>query len=364
MGSYPPQRYVSRAGKLYDLQFQVSGAGAGAGGIGGWKELGRTTLSSSNSVLDVSSLPDKRYYMTLIYSKGMSQGATSRLRYNGDTGNTKSYTIQGDGGIEYSQPTINGINLKDGANVELPWFNVMYHANKASIHKLCLGHTVSQNTAGAGNAPKRHEMTGKQNLTSAIDQISSFGASAGNYLSGSEIVVLGYSSDDTHTDNFWEELASVDLSGGTATSLSSGTFTAKKYLWIQIYSKRTSTGTQQPALKVGNGTVASGSPYSYRYSTNGVSDLTATNQVKLPLAWLGSNKHFTNTFIINNASTEKLAIIHDVANVTTGASSAPQRVESVAKWSDTSNQINIIELHDWDAYTFDTQTIMKVWGSD
>ena len=50
--------------------------------------------------------------------------------------------------------------------------------------------------------------------------------------------------------------------------------------------------------------------------------------------------------------------------MTTGASSAPQRVESVAKWSDTSNQINIIELHDWDAYTFDTQTIMKVWGSD
>ena len=38
--------------------------GAGISGVsGGWKEVGRTTLGSNTSTIDVSSIPDKRYYM-------------------------------------------------------------------------------------------------------------------------------------------------------------------------------------------------------------------------------------------------------------------------------------------------------------
>jgi hypothetical protein len=35
------------------------------GAVGGWTELGRTTLGGAADQLDVSSLPDKRYYMYL-----------------------------------------------------------------------------------------------------------------------------------------------------------------------------------------------------------------------------------------------------------------------------------------------------------
>jgi hypothetical protein len=56
---------------------------------------------------------------------------------------------------------------------------------------------------------------------------------------GSEVVVLGWDPADTHTSNFWEELASVD--SRWSSKLSSGTFTAKKYLWVQCYIHRTSS---------------------------------------------------------------------------------------------------------------------------
>jgi hypothetical protein len=39
--------------------------GGAAGGIGGWVELGRTTLGSAGDDITVSSLADKRYYMFL-----------------------------------------------------------------------------------------------------------------------------------------------------------------------------------------------------------------------------------------------------------------------------------------------------------
>jgi hypothetical protein len=53
------------------------------------------------------------------------------------------------------------------------------------------------------------------------------------------MVVLGWDPADTHTSNFWEELASVDLSGGAATNIDSGTITAKniygfKYMQIRV----------------------------------------------------------------------------------------------------------------------------------
>ena len=53
------------------------------------------------------------------------------------------------------------------------------------------------------------------------------------------MVVLGYDPDDTEGTSFWEELASVEL-GAAADSMDSGSFTAKKYLWVQI--KYTATG--------------------------------------------------------------------------------------------------------------------------
>ena len=69
-------------------------------------------------------------------------------------------------------------------------------------------------------------------------------------------------------------------------------------------------------------------------------------------------------FIINNASNEKLFIIHSVKQNTSGAGTAPRRKEVVGKWSNTSNQINIVEYLQSEAGSFDTGSFIKVWGSN
>ncbi len=74
---------------------------------------------------------------------------------------------------------------------------------------------------------------------------------------------------------------------------------------------------------------------------------------------------FANQFIINNASNEKLMMSHSNRNDVSGAGTAPHRHEIAAKWTNTSNQINIIDLlHQNGASTLGAGTIMKVWGSD
>ena len=340
----------------------ASGIGTELSGVGGWKEVGRTTLGSATATLDVSSLPDKRYYMTLLSTTGLSQAATSRIRYNGDTGTTKAYRISGNGGSDATADDINGINIKDGSVTELPWFNVTYHANLSAKEKLMTGHTVAQSTAGAGNAPARQEMVGKQALTSApIDQITSFLASAGNYSSGSEVVVLGWDEDDTHTTNFWEELASVS-GDGTSKTLDSGTITAKKYLWVQVYG---SVASQMDNIgwQFNSDT---GSNYARRISLNGASDSTSASQTYIRLAGGAATggSLFGSGFIINNSANEKLLTSHWCRNKSTGAGNAPERFETTGKWANTSSQITSLQFIHSGSSNWDSDSIIKVWGSD
>ena len=65
-------------------------------------------------------------------------------------------------------------------------------------------------------------------------------------------------------------------------------------------------------------------------------------------------------FIINNSANEKLLIIHQNAGGTAGAGNAPYRGEFVAKWANTSNQINIIGFGSGGSNTLSSTSIMKV----
>ena len=353
------------SGNTYDIE-QV-GLQLSLPSVGGWHEIGRTTLDSAGNIIDVTSLPDKRYYMVLYYVKNDDGNAINcNNRFNSDTGtNYRIRSNSSDGGGEYTPTSQTSLGLTDGSGS--PHFIVEYIANLSNKEKLTISHVIRQRNSGADNSPSRSEVVGKWvNTSSSISSLSANNAGAGSYASGSEVVVLGWDDSDAHTTNFWEELASVDLSGGASTSLSTGTFTAKKYLWVQIFSKKASAGGIQPSLKVGTGgTIATGSPYAFRWSNDGAADPTPSVDLAMcPIAWLGANVHFSNTFIINNSGNEKLFINHSVANVTAGAGTAPQRVESVGKFANTSGQINIIDLYDWDSASLGTETIMKVWGSD
>jgi len=334
---------------------------------GGWKEVGRTTLGSSNATIDVASLTDKRYYMVLTdITDSSNWGNLFQRMGNGsyDSGSNYAYRSSSNGGTDSTQTSQTLQQTYGDAGETGEKFGVSYIANLSSKEKLSIHSSVGRGSgSGAGNAPNRWESTDKYvNTSNVINQIQTGMYSSGRtFNTNSEVVVLGYDPDDTHTDNFWEELADVTLSS-TGDVLSSGTFTAKKYLWVQAFID-SNGGNVNDAFRCGNGSVDTSGNYSYRFSTNGASDTTATSQVDIGDFSNISNGQFINMFIVNNASNEKL-IICDINEGKTGAGTAPTRLQITGKWANTSDQINILEWRNPGSNDYSTKSFIKVWGSN
>jgi hypothetical protein len=355
------QPYMGLGNSLQTAQ----ASGGGAGGIGGWVELARTTLGSNGQTITVSSIPDKRYYMILHNYKltGASTGGYFQVGNSTiDTGSNYARRYSNNGAADGTN--VNHSNLMDvGGYSDTKEFGVSYIANLAAKEKLHIGH-YNFGLSGAAAAPSRREWATKwTNTSNVIDIVKSTQGGSDNYTSGDEVVVLGWDPEDTHTTNFWEELASVDLSGGAADTISAS-IADKKYLWIQAYIE--GTATAEGTFRVGNTSLDTGNNYSYRYSSNGGADTTDTSSSSMTGAWtVGADLPiFWNIFIINNASNEKLAIFHGVRQNAAGAGTAPSRFEIVGKWSETSNQIGIVGFDNTGTGDYNTNCTMKVWGSD
>jgi hypothetical protein len=350
-------------GKVYSMTLKyldskrISGTTADREGIpavtGGWVELGRTTLGSAGDALDVSSLADKRYYMVL--TNGLNSGAIQGdYRFNSDTGSNYAYRRSINGGTDGTSTSasliFNGI-----PEASAPQFGVGYVANLSTKEKLILSNTVGRSTAGAGTAPSKGEAVGKHSQTSvAINKIDLINDGSGSWETGSEIVVLGWDEDDTHSTNFWEELASVS-GAGSSTTLSSGTITAKKYLWVQVYAD---TATSACGFQFNNDT---GANYARRYNSNGGTDGTQESHTSANISGNSPNA-FINCFIINNSANEKLLMCNTVYAPASGAGDDPERSDDYSKWANTSSQIteiDVIKGSNWG-----TNSIIKVWGSN
>ena len=340
--------------------------GLPSGSVGGWVELGRTTLGSNNANINVSSIPDKRYYMILsgLDLTGVSTGGGARLGNNTvDTGSNYAMRYSVFGGADTTLTSTNKFLITGGSSAD-PELNVTYIANKSDKEKLIISHR-SYGIPGASNPPKRFEFVSKwSNTSNPLDVVNFYQGGSDQYASGSEVVVLGWDPADTHTTNFWEELASVELTS-TNTVLDSGIFTAKRYLWIQLFAKANTSLTSIGGRYNGD----TGNNYANRYSDNGGTDGTNTSQ---PIhTWtvggdLASGEtQFTNVFVINNASNEKLSICHTVEKGTSGASTAPTRRETVGKWANTTDQITQVQLVRTNTTgDFASGSFIKVWGAD
>jgi hypothetical protein len=334
--------------------------------VGGWKEVGRTTLGSKTSPMTVASLADKRYYMVLssALADGTNRAAAVRRLGNGsvDTGSNYSSRRNDNGGLESTNTNVTVTGNVNLSSDKTPQFAVDYVSNLSSKEKLAITNIVLQNTAGAGTSPQRAESVWKWTNTSNplnYYEITREPSESGDWESGSEVVVLGWDPDDTHTDNFWEELASVSADGSSNTL--SASFTSKKYLWVQCY-EQSSAGSV--SFRVGNSTLDTGNNYAVRYSSNGGAEDLTTGVSSMD-GLTSTTPIFWNYFIINNSANEKLAICHVVRQNTAGAGTAPNRIESVSKWANTSAQIDTVGFTAADGgATILSNSILKVWGSD
>jgi len=157
---------------------RISGTTADRNGIpavsGGWKEVGRATAGASGALnLDVTSIPDKRYYKILV-NNIPSASMTPILRVgNGsfDSGNNYAPRWSANGGTDSTRTGKNTIAIDD-VGLTTPNFHVGYAANLATKEKLFLINSTGQSTAGAGTAPIRVKRATKwANTSSVIDQI-------------------------------------------------------------------------------------------------------------------------------------------------------------------------------------------------
>ena len=328
--------------------------------VGGWVEVARHKLGSDQSTIDVSWTDDKRYYMILMdYTQtsdfaGLHRLGNSSIDPNNNYHNRQS--VNG-GGEASSQATY--VRLDNGWQSGDRKFAVEYIADLTNKEKLIMNHMIRSVTTGKTQTTGRSEVVSKWVPSTASDTVGKFQMmNGGNYASGSEVVVLGWDQTDTHTTNFWEELADVTASG-SSTNISSGTITAKKYLCFQFYTD----GTAGDKQLVFNNDGSSGN-YVRRFSSNGGADdpNQSLNNIANMVA-IGTTPCFSNSFVINNSSTEKLHMCDMVRQNTAGATTAPSRFESANKWANTSAQITQIDVNSTSG-NFTTATRLRVWGSD
>ena len=336
--------------------------GVPSGSVAGWKELKRKKLGVDGNSLEVTGLDNKQYYMVLVYVN-RSAGSQARIRFNDDTsaGTGTNYADRLETNGSNTPNAASNCMIASGADGS-PMFTTGYIANLSGKEKLMISHSATREGTGTGNKPFVYGFVGKWTGTDAISSIN-FYPSTNNFLADSEIVVLGYDPDDNHTDNFWEELADVPLSSSGDT-ISSGVFTAKKYLWVQAWAK-VSPATGAPAFRVGNTTVSVDTEYATRASSNGNAyDQAASTSIDMAPAFIQNNETcFVNIFIINNASEEKILVWNSTLSGGSGAGAETKERRGASKWTDTTDQINIVSLINAGSGDFSDGTI-KVWGHD
>jgi len=356
---FPTEYHSPHSLGLSDLAFLAQAQPAEAA-VGGWVELDRTTLGSPGDDITVSGLADKRYYMVLVdkQTTGNSDGNIRLGNGTADAGNNYAQRLNNNGGTDAIGTGIAQIQADLGGR-NTPAFAVGYLGNISADEKLWLSHAVGQSTAGSGVAPERSENVGKHAQTSnPNDVIQVHNINAGSFNTGAQCVVLEWSPEDVHTTNFWELLDSTDFSG-SAGSFTSGTFTAKKYLWVQCYLEGTSS-MRGFDVQFNSDT---GTNYAIRRSNNGAADATFANTSAIQAAGsLSLTNIFWNMFILNNSTQNKLCSVHSVSVATQGAGTAPIRDELAGKWVNAS-QITSITVRSGDTGNITTGKL-RVYGAN
>ncbi len=159
----------------------------------------------------------------------------------------------------------------------------------------------------------------------------------------------------------WGKASSTTLSSA-GDSVSSGTFTASKC--NQLMTHISDVGGQLAVdMRFNSDT---GNNYAFRRNNDGGTDATtaSTSNITLHSSEVTEDL-FSNVFIINNSSNEKLVIGHTIQNHTLGAGNIPKRKEFVGKWANTSSQITQVDFSTYSGSgDYDTGSNLSVLGSE
>lgn len=341
------------------------------GNFGSWREIGRATTVSLVDGFEVSGLPKKDYYWVLFHTPFQDPNGSglTGMRFNGDsTGNYPNRSSENGGADSTFNANTSidvGINQITGEDEFGSYF--IDNTNKKLEH-LTNGHTVGSGliTHPSVNAPGRLVNVAKwiNPNKEFINTIRLDNVVGGNFEIGAQLIVLGWDRNDTPNiaQNFWEHLGSSVL---TTTSFDlTLNFTAKKYLWLQIFENQFGPQPINMDLRVGVGSEDSGTNYSQRKSTNGGADVTGTALTQVHTDTNDVQRVvYNNTFIVNPNGREKLAYMilgNDSTNVAGG-----NRFEIAWKYNIETGQINFIRIFRRAASGgLNAGSRMDIWGHD
>jgi hypothetical protein len=155
-----------------------------------WGKAGSTTLGSAGDTITVSGMTASESNVIMLH-KINSGNVNPLLTFNSDSGSNYAWRYNNNGGTDAT--VVNGTKLEMAVTGATPTlFNIFYSLNISTEEKLLIGHTVEQNTAGAGTAPQRMEVVSKwANTSDQITTVSFGNDAAGDYAVGSNVSVLG-----------------------------------------------------------------------------------------------------------------------------------------------------------------------------
>ena len=334
----------------------------------GWKEFSRHTLSGNADKLQVSSLPQSRYFMVLAHIIPESTSSqVSHVTLDDETGTSYAERTTSYNGAEVSGNTNRFFTTHSDKTIDSGGgrFITFFMTNPETKDKFLIGRCTESNTTGTSTdslvmiSGGGRTYAGFNSFDNTWSQsIEIINDESGGFGSGSELVVLEYDPDQTDTSGqFWEQLADVELSSA-GNIIDSGTFTAKKYIWYQIYRK---TETSNPYMEIRFNNDSTSNIYKRRYEENGGNSTTSAGDELIPT--FRSNDEFINGFLLNRDDKEKLT--HGDLVWSNSDTSIPQRWRWCGKYA-TNTEVTRIQADNGNgsANQFASGSWIKVWGHD
>jgi hypothetical protein len=159
----------------------------------GYEEIGRVTLGVAGDILNISSLPARKYLRVMIFVTATGGTLDTSFTLNNDTGSNYAHKYQialngtvTDQASAASVPMESGATASGGSSMMI--IDLVNVSNREKFYVYEQHHA----TAGAANVPvvihgKGHWV----NTSVAIDRVTLTNGGTGDFAIGSEMIVLG-----------------------------------------------------------------------------------------------------------------------------------------------------------------------------
>ena len=157
-----------------------------------WSKLGSTTLESAGDSIDTGTIESKKFIVALSHSLASTSNINHLYRFNNDSTAKYSDRYSANGGTDVTTTNYNFMTSSYGGAFG-DHFNISYIVNISGEEKLKISFNTSQNTTGAGNAPRRLEAVGKYvpSPDADITQIDIDNSGSDDYDTDSNLTALG-----------------------------------------------------------------------------------------------------------------------------------------------------------------------------